>query len=49
MSAKGEETVVAANLFDAEQLAPQRGEQGLQLAFGWGVGLDGERVGIRRR
>ncbi|WP_341275420.1 hypothetical protein [Xanthomonas translucens] len=46
MAAEGEEAVVAADAFDAKQLAPQRGQQRLQLAFGWRVGVDGERTGI---
>ncbi len=46
VAAKCEEAVVAADAFDAKQLAPQRGQQRFQLAFGGRIGLDGERIGI---
>ncbi len=49
VSAKGEEAVVATDLLDAEQLAPQGREQDFALAFGGDVGLRRQRIGIRRR
>ncbi len=47
MASECEEVVVAADLRHVEQLAPQRGEQGFQFAFGRGVDIRDQCVGVR--
>ncbi len=45
---EGEEAVVAADLFDAEEFTPQRGEQGFAFALRGDVRLGRERIGLWR-
>ncbi len=47
MPAEREEPIVAADALDAEQLGPDFGERGLDLALGRFIGLTGERGRIR--
>ncbi len=49
MSTQGEEVVVASELFDAEQFAPNLGQLRFQFTFRRCVGLHRQCVGVRRR
>ncbi len=48
VAAEGEEVVVASDLFDAEQLAPQRGQHLFEVALRGDIGLQIQRLSIGR-
>ncbi len=47
--AEGKEVVVAADLLDAEQLAPQRGQDVFEFALRGDIGLQIQCLSVRRR
>ncbi len=49
MAAELEEVVAAADAADLQQLAPDLGQRGLDLALRRFIGARGERIAFRRR